>query len=96
MRVGWFFKTAGLILLILVTVTGIAVVTAGVLLPWQAGLAAAMGGVRIPWQPAAEENRPAPPKAVALGVELVKGQPNTLFVPEDVREPWESAKTTPI
>src|SRR5260370_15171122 len=49
-----------------------------------AGFAMAMGGVPVPWEPAQKaEARPA--KAALLGVELVKGQPHTLAVPEEVR-----------
>jgi cobalt-zinc-cadmium efflux system membrane fusion protein len=40
-------------------------------------------GVRLPGMAAAEEVKIEPPKR--LGVDLVKGQPHTLFVPEDVR-----------
>jgi cobalt-zinc-cadmium efflux system membrane fusion protein len=88
MRIGLlrFFKTAGYILLILVGLIGIAAVTGGLPVRWQGSTAAAMGWVRLPWQAAAEENGPAPSRTVVLGVELVKGQPNTLFVPAEVRE----------
>jgi membrane fusion protein, heavy metal efflux system len=45
------------------------------------------GAVPLPWSAAAAEGSTASdPKAAALDVKLVEGQPNTLFVPEDVRK----------
>jgi cobalt-zinc-cadmium efflux system membrane fusion protein len=84
MRVG--FKTAGFILLILVVLIVITVATGGVPIAWQASVVAAMGGVRMPWQQAVDEARPGPAKTAAPGVELIKEPPNTLYVPEEVRE----------
>jgi membrane fusion protein, heavy metal efflux system len=51
-----------------------------------AGLGALTGAVRLPWTAAAEETPAADDtNASTLAVELVDGQPHTLFVPEDVR-----------
>jgi len=50
------------------------------------GFALAMGVVPAPWQGQAKGQAPPPPRAAALGVELVKGQVHTLAVPEDVRQ----------
>jgi cobalt-zinc-cadmium efflux system membrane fusion protein len=50
-----------------------------------AGIAALTGAVRLPWAAAAEETQSADTKASTLAVDLVDGQPHTLFVPEDVR-----------
>jgi cobalt-zinc-cadmium efflux system membrane fusion protein len=67
-----FFKTAGLIVFILVVL---------------AGLGMLLGGVPTPWQATAAEKPPTSrPKAAALSVELVLGQPHTLMVPEDARK----------
>jgi cobalt-zinc-cadmium efflux system membrane fusion protein len=49
------------------------------------GLGALTGALRLPWAAAAEETSAADAKASSLAVELVDGQPHTLFVPEDVR-----------
>jgi cobalt-zinc-cadmium efflux system membrane fusion protein len=49
-----------------------------------AGFAMAMGVVHVPWPAQAAPPAP-PPKREPLRVELVKGQPHTLSVPEEVR-----------
>jgi len=51
-----------------------------------AGLGALTGAVRLPWSAAAEEPSTSDSKTSTLAVELVKGQPHTIFVPEDVRK----------
>jgi cobalt-zinc-cadmium efflux system membrane fusion protein len=70
-------RTAGFTLLILVVLAAFAMVTGALPMPSH--------GVGM-WQRAPAENDPASPKPSLLGVELVKGQPHTLFVPEDVRK----------
>jgi cobalt-zinc-cadmium efflux system membrane fusion protein len=65
-----FFKTAGFVVVTLAVLAVFAMVT---------------GAVPVPWQLAAEE-KPAAPAKPSLAVELVKGQPHTLFVPEEVRK----------
>jgi membrane fusion protein, heavy metal efflux system len=66
------FRVAGLIVLVLVALTGFAM---------------AMGAVRVPWQPAPADKQGTPPaQSAVLGVELAKGQPHTLVVPEEVRK----------
>jgi cobalt-zinc-cadmium efflux system membrane fusion protein len=49
-----------------------------------AGFAMAMGAV--PWQPPAQKAEAQPAKPALPGVELVKGQPHTLAVPEEIRK----------
>jgi cobalt-zinc-cadmium efflux system membrane fusion protein len=51
-----------------------------------AGLALFAGAVPAPWQRAVDEKPPAPPRGSLQAVELVQGQPYTLFIPEDVRK----------
>jgi cobalt-zinc-cadmium efflux system membrane fusion protein len=65
-----FLKTAGFVVVTLAVLAVFAVVT---------------GAVPVPWQLAAEE-KPAAPAKPGLAVELVKGQPHTLLVPEEVRK----------
>jgi membrane fusion protein, heavy metal efflux system len=65
-------KAVGGVLLALVLLLGLAMVSGAVPLPWSAA--------------AAEGSAAADPKTSALDVQIVEGQPNTLFVPEDVRK----------
>jgi len=61
-------KAAAFVVFILVVLTGFAMAT---------------GAVRVPWQGTGEKSA-SPPKPVGPGVELVEGQPHTLAVPDDV------------
>jgi len=65
-----FVKAAGIVVISLAAV---------------AGFAMAMGTVPMPWQPE-QKAEAQPAKPALLGVELVKGQPHTLAVPEEVRK----------
>ena len=80
------FKTAGFVVLVLVALAAFAMVTGA--LP--------IRGVGMPWQPAPEDNAPPSTKSTSLGIELVNGQPHTLFVPKMYARPWEFARTTSI
>ena len=74
MRVVHFpvFKTAGLIVLILVVLIGLGMLVGGIPAPWQAS--------------AAEKSATPPRKSEKLAVKLVPGKPHTLFVPEEARK----------
>ncbi|MBV9125880.1 MAG: efflux RND transporter periplasmic adaptor subunit, partial [Planctomycetes bacterium] len=65
-----WLKSAGLIVIVLTVLGGTVLV---------------MGGGRAPWGSQEEEKSAAPAKPPPLAVELVKGQPHTLFVPPEVR-----------
>lgn len=65
-----FLKTGGFLLLILIILTA---------------LAMAFGAVKLPWATAVAEQPDPPAKETPPGVTLVKGEPHTVEVPEDVR-----------
>jgi cobalt-zinc-cadmium efflux system membrane fusion protein len=65
-----FYKTAGLIVLILVVLVGLGMLLGDVPAPWRAAGA----------EPARQ------PKSDKLAADLVSGKPHTLFVPEDARK----------
>jgi cobalt-zinc-cadmium efflux system membrane fusion protein len=67
-----FYKTASLIVFILVVLVGLGMF---------------LGGVPAPWRAAGAEKPPArPSKTAELAVELAPGKPHTLSVPEDARK----------